>query len=191
ETDPLELAKTYYAAASIYMIREQEDKAADLLSKSEKILKKLLKADKKAAEPNALLSGVYGMQIALAPMKGMTLGMKSSNLLERALESAPDNPFVHLFKGNNLYYTPSMFGGDLAKSVEHFEKARQGFEAQDAKIYWAYLTTMAHLGQAHHKRKELDKAKTVYDDVLAVSPNFGWVKYSLSPSLEKDLKARK
>lgn len=76
------------------------------------------------AEAKALLSGCYGMSIALNPMKGMTLGPESARLVEQALAAAPDNPRVHYFAAMRLARTPPAWGGDPAKALEHARRAQ-------------------------------------------------------------------
>ena len=122
----LSMAKIYYAASTNYMANKKKDVAGELLKKSEELLTAILREDKKAAEANALLSGVYGLQIGLSPIKGMTLGSKSGRLLSKALKEAPDNAIVHHFRGSNLFYTPSMFGGDVDESKQILDATQIG-----------------------------------------------------------------
>lgn len=84
------------------------------------------------AEAKALLSGCYGMTIALNPMKGMTLGPESARLVAEALAAAPDNPRVHYFAAMRLARTPPAWGGDPAKALEHARRAQALAEAAPA-----------------------------------------------------------
>lgn len=84
------------------------------------------------AEAKAMLSGCYGMTIALNPMKGMTLGPESARLLGEALAAAPDNPRVHYFAAMRLARTPPAWGGDPVKALEHALRARSLAEAMPA-----------------------------------------------------------
>lgn len=77
-----------------------------------------------AAEAKALLSGCYGMTIALNPMKGMTLGPDSARLVAEALDAAPDNPRVHYFAAMRLARTPPAWGGDPMKALAHAQRAQ-------------------------------------------------------------------
>ena len=128
ETLQLLLAKGYYGAAGTAIGNQEEELASELLDKSIILTKQLLKNNDKSAEANALLSAVYGLQIGLSPIKGMLLGSKSSNAAQKGIDLAPDNAFTNYVKGTNLFYTPSMFGGDIKKSVEYLEKARSIYE---------------------------------------------------------------
>lgn len=77
-----------------------------------------------AAEAKALLSGCYGLTIALNPMKGMTLGPDSARLVAEALDAAPDNPRVHYFAAMRLARTPAAWGGDPVKALAHAKRAQ-------------------------------------------------------------------
>jgi hypothetical protein len=85
-----------------------------------------------AAEAKALLSGCYGLSIALNPMKGMSLGPESARLVAEALAAAPDNPRVHYFAAMRLARTPPAWGGDPAKALEHARRAQALAEATPA-----------------------------------------------------------
>ena len=56
------------------------------------------------AESYALLSSCYGQKIGMSPWKGMILGIKSGNAIDKAVELSPDNPRVWLIKAINTNY---------------------------------------------------------------------------------------
>ncbi len=184
----LQLAKGYYAAASTALGNQDEDLASELLDKAAIMTKAILKADKKSAEANSLLSAVYGLKIGLSPIKGMLLGSKSSSAAEKGVDLAPDNGFTNYIMGNNLFYTPAMFGGDIEKSITYLEKAQTIYEKAAAKN-WEYMSLLALLGQAYHRQKEYVKAKAVYKTALEIAPNFSYVKMYLLPRTKKAIRA--
>lgn len=183
----LKLAKTQYAAVGAYQKTGNTEGAQKMLDQAETLTKAYLKSNSKSAEANALLSGIYGMQIGLSPMKGMTLGAKSSNLLEKALKNDPDNAFANYQKGSSLYYTPRIWGGNVPKAIEHLHKAKALYEAAGVNNNWEYLAVLAILGQAYHYQEELKAAETIYQLALQTAPEFSWVKRQLLPALEKDM----
>lgn len=189
EAEQLLKAKGYYAAAGIAMGNRDEDLAGEMLDKAENATKALLKTNKKSPEANALLSSVYGMKIGLSPMKGMYLGGKSSGQAEKGVALAPDNGFTNYVMGNYLFYTPSMWGGDVKESITYLEKARGIYEQSAETENWEYMSVMALLGQAYHSEKQFDKAKEIYQIALKTAPNFGYVKMYLLPLTEKEIKA--
>lgn len=182
---PFQTAKAEYAAYAAYQFAHGEKAVKTLMDGAQKRLETYLKAQPDHAEAHALLAGIYGIQIGMSPMKGMTLGSKSSRHLERALELAPDNAFVNYLKGSNLYYTPSTWGGDVAESVVRLELAKSNYESCDPNHSWEYLATLALLGQAYHHQEQTDRAAATYRLALQTEPNFGWVKYELLPKVQR------
>lgn len=189
ESDLLLQAKGHYAAASTGMGNQDEDFAEEMLDKAEIATKALLKINQKSPEGNALLSSIYGLKIGLSPIKGMYLGGKSSSAAEKGVTLAPDNGFTNFVKGNYLFYTPSMFGGDVKESIDFLAKAKGIYEQANQTKTWEYMTVLALLGQAYHSEKQFNKAKEVYETALKTAPNFGYVKMYLLPRTEKALKA--
>lgn len=190
ESNQLVLAKGYYSAAGTALGNQNEDLAEEMLEKAEVLVEAILKEDKKSPEGNALLSSVYGMKIGLSPIKGMYLGSKSSKAAEKGVELAPDNGFTNFVIGNNLFYTPAMWGGDVEKGIEHLEKAKGIYEAAEQTKSWEYMSVLATLGQAYHSNEQYDAAKATYATALAIAPNFGYVKMYLLPRTEKANKSK-
>lgn len=183
----LQLAKAQYYATTSYLAKGNKEKAGDNLKEAETNLNTYLKANEKSGVAHALLSAIYGLQIGLSPMKGMTLGSKSSKHLDKALQYSPNDPFVLMLKGSNLYYTPAMWGGDSEEAINYLNKAKEAFEKQGNYCTIDWLNNMALLGQAYHYEEQLQDALSTYKTALNTSGNFGWVKYNLLPKLEKDM----
>jgi hypothetical protein len=72
---------------------------------------------------------IFQMQISIKPMqRGRVLGPKQQDLLEKARTINPENPRYYLLVGENLYYTPAMFGGDKKKAKEMFILSSEKFK---------------------------------------------------------------
>jgi hypothetical protein len=84
------------------------------------------------AEADALLSGCYGLSIAMNPAKGMSLGPASATLLETALKAAPNSPRVHYFAATRLFRTPAQWGGDKKAALEHVKTGQALIAKQSA-----------------------------------------------------------
>lgn len=188
DQDLLNLAMAQYASYSAYMAKKDKEGAQEVINKAETNTKIYLENNAKSPEANALLSGIYGMQIALSPMKGMSLGSRTGNLLDKALKNDPNSAFANYQQGSSLYYTPRMWGGDVPKSIDYLTKAKELYETQGTENEWNYLNVLSVLGQAYHYQEEYEKAKSTYDQALSIAPGFGWVKYNLMPKLEEDMK---
>jgi hypothetical protein len=113
-----------------------------------------------AAEAKALLSGCYGITIALNPMKGMTLGPDSARLVAEALAAAPDNPRVHYFAAMRLARTPPAWGGDPAQALDHAKRAMAlaAAASTDAVPSWG-AAEAAHLADELEAQAELPAAR--------------------------------
>jgi tetratricopeptide (TPR) repeat protein len=187
DTDLLALAKAQHASFTSFRIKKDTEGAQKIINVAQKNVEIYLKNNSKSAEANALLSGILGLQISLSPMKGMSLGSKSSSLADKAIKFDTMNAFANYQKGSSLYFTPRLWGGDVPQAIEHLEVAKRIYETQGIDNDWNYLNTLAILGQAYHYQEDLEKAKTSYDLALTTAPDFGWVKFNLLPKLEQDM----
>ncbi len=108
-----------YRIASAAFANGRRDDAGPALVACATTLSAILADATWGAEAKALLAGCYGMSIALNPMKGMSLGPQTAQLIAEALATAPDSPRAHLFAAQRLKNTPKDWGGDSAKAREH------------------------------------------------------------------------
>ena len=152
-------------------------------------LKTSIALKKDFAEAHALQSSLYGMKIALSPWKGMFLGPRSTDAMERAVKTDPENPRVLLLSGISALETPPMFGGSaeearelLLRSVDRFETYQPVSEVHPM---WGRYEAYAWLGQAAVELDDYDAAKSYYEKALEINPDGGWVRYQLLPALEK------
>jgi tetratricopeptide (TPR) repeat protein len=139
-------------------------------------------------ESHALRSGVLGMMIGSNPIRGMTLGPKSGEQMEKALELAPQNPRVWLTRGIGAFNTPSMFGGGLDKAEEYLKKSIELFakdRPQSPAPSWGLHEAYGWLGQIYQRQDKIDEARASYQRALAIEPNDLWVKDYLLPRLDK------
>lgn len=183
----LQLAYANYGLAGNCIGSGKKERGIQATVDGETAALSLLDDEKYGSEAHALLSGVYGLQIAFNPMKGMILGAKSDRYCEKAIKLDDENAFAYLQKGSSLYNTPKMFGGDVEKSIDEFQKAINLYEKQDFPLNPWKLEAMAWLGQAYANVGQYKNAKMVYDKVLAEAPDFGWVKSYLLPKVEAKL----
>ena len=79
------------------------------------------------SEVLALRANYYQAKLQDSPMMAPFYGPKAGNILKVALNEDPNNPRANLLMGQNLFYTPEMFGGGLEKAKPYLEKARELF----------------------------------------------------------------
>lgn len=138
-------------------------------------------------ETYALLSSVIGQQIN-GPLEAMTLGSKSGELMERALQLGPDNPRVWLLKGIGALHTPAAFGGGSSRAEEALRRAIELFDRDAPRLpapAWGKGEAWLWLGQVLEAEKRWDEARQAYEKALSFEPGNNWLKFVLLPNLDK------
>lgn len=169
------------------MVDQDEDLFDDHYKAAKENVETLIDTNYEAANAKAILSAIYGWEIAYSGYKGMFLGGKNSTNIEEATKLGPSSPLVWQIYASSKLFTPEMFGGDIDVAVKSYEKAVKLYDAQNAaeKSNWRYLDALAWLGQAYMSTNQKEKAKQTFEKALEVEPEFGWVKYNLLPSLNQ------
>ena len=189
--DPLLLyyrSLALYRIAGIYTGQKKNDEAKRALDEADALLEQAT-AKTPTADALALRSSVIGLMIGLSgnPMSGMTLGPKSTGLLDRAKELGPQNPRVWLVSGMSAMFTPKMFGGGTDKAEADLRKALTLFETDkpvSPAPSWGRADAYIWLGQALQQDNKKDEARAMYQKALEIQPKNGWVLYVLLPSLD-------
>jgi tetratricopeptide (TPR) repeat protein len=146
------------------------------------------------AESYALLSSVIGQQIGSNPIKGMTLGPRSNDAMDKAIELAPRNPRVWLVRGISAMFTPGMFGGGNDRAEEYLRRAISFFDGDQPQTpapSWGRAEAWGWLGQVLAREERFDDARAAYLKSLEIEPANGWVREQLLPALEKQAAKRK
>ena len=186
----------YYIALADFRIasllrssEENKDRTSEHLKAAVEHLKKATEIDPQAAEAYALLSSVYGQQVALSPLRSMLLGPKAGKAVQKAQQLAPDNPRVVLSAATSAFKTPKMFGGSKEKGLQGFQRAAELFAQEEPTDpihpVWGHREAYAWLGIAHQDLGELEQARSAFEKALEIDPDFGWVKYVLLPGLDE------
>jgi tetratricopeptide (TPR) repeat protein len=163
------------------------DAAANWVKRASQHTEALLDAQPEHAEAKALLAGIYGMRIALKPIKGMVLGPRSSRLLDQALELNPNCALAYYHRGTSAYNTPEQWGGSKEAALAAFQRAQQLYEKGNTQQNWEYLNALAWLGISYHALGQYQEAQEIYQQALETAPDFGWVKFVLLPQTEQAL----
>jgi len=181
KTNKYELVMAKYGLLNQTMSNKSEDVFNANLDSTIELLKELIESDSKWAEPRAILSSVYGLQMGYSPFKGMYLGGKSSQLIDKAMKLDRTSATVVKLYAGSKFFTPTLFGGDLQESIDKFEKSITLFEEGSLENDWLYLDAMAWLGMAYMKNEQKKKAVAVFEKAIAFEPEFNWVKMALLP----------
>jgi hypothetical protein len=128
---PTDWLPQYYQAygrlLTVFQGKEEGDTKDKYLDQAEASLAQARKLGGEESELLVLQAYIHQARLGISPM---TRSMKYSGLVNEALAQAkkinPANPRIYLVEGNNLYFTPKMFGGgaDVAKPVYEEAQAR-------------------------------------------------------------------
>ncbi|UOQ52556.1 hypothetical protein [Hymenobacter cellulosivorans] len=131
---PTDWLPQYYQAYGRLIISFQSKEDGDVkdkyLDQAEAALAQARKLGGDESELLVLQAYIHQSRLGISPM---ARSMKYSGMVRDALAQAkklnPANPRIYLVEGNNLYFTPKMFGGgpDVAKPV--FEEAQARYAA--------------------------------------------------------------
>jgi hypothetical protein len=155
-----------------------------MLEEAEAQLQRVLSTSPDDVESLALMSAVEGARIAHNPDLGMTLGMKSSMQIDRALRLAPSNPRVLVMSGMALFNTPPEYGGSIPDAETKLRAALAAFTKEPVSKpwpNWGRFDAHVWLGQARAHRGDKAGARTEYDAALAIAPQSDWVRLALLP----------
>ncbi|GAA4011259.1 hypothetical protein GCM10022408_24560 [Hymenobacter fastidiosus] len=131
---PTDWLPRYYQAYGHTIVcftsKEDGDVKDKYLDQAEAALAQARKLGGEESELLVLQAYVYQARLGISPM--IRSGKYSRMVIEvlgQAKALNPANPRIYLVQGNNLYFTPKMFGGgpEVAKPV--FEEARARFAA--------------------------------------------------------------
>lgn len=117
----------YYAAYATVMqsYAEQDVSLLDgILDKADEMISKAASLKPDHAEISNVQAMIMQGRMRVDMSRGMTLGPKSSELLQKAMQQQPlGSPRVTMNLAQNMYYTPEAFGGSKAKGLELMKKA--------------------------------------------------------------------
>ncbi len=123
----------YYAAQGYILMSFMEKeggKKDQLLDRAQQHLDQALKIQPNESELYALQGFLHQGRISVDAMnRGQQYAGFAMQALEKAKTLNPENPRVYYLIGQNLFYTPAMFGGGPAAALPLLTQAKQKFEA--------------------------------------------------------------
>lgn len=174
----------WYGYIGYCLGNDKEKEAEEYLESGWDYLDKLLEMPEAGAAPYAIKSGFYGFEMALARYKSLILGPKSVNALKEAAEIDSTNVHYLVEKGNQMYYMPSILGGDKAVALHHYkhaiEKMENG-ETQYHQHHWFYINTLITLGLSYEKTDQIEMARETYLKIRRIAPQFKWLNEDVWP----------
>ncbi|MGL4221955.1 MAG: hypothetical protein ACRCSS_15150 [Shewanella sp.] len=177
-TQDYEAAYANYRLAISANVMGQKTMAENALASAQASLETLTNSQADA-ESLALLSSVYGMQIALDSSKGATLGRKSAKAIASAEQLEPQNPRVALIKAIAAYNTPVMFGGSMQNAKTLASTAIERFAQTCDTICWGEAEAYTWRGLAKQELGDTQGAMEDWQQALQVEKDYGWAKFLL------------
>lgn len=159
---------------------------ADSQKLNEQFLQRLnqMKGQMEEAERLTYLSSYYAYSLTLNKVHAVSQGMKALKNSDLAVQTDSLNPLALALKGNVLFYSPSLVGGDKAKALIYLQKAEKQFRKQNlTKENWNYRALQLTIAQCYEKTGNKQKAIDYCKAVLKEEPNFSYIKKEYLPYL--------
>jgi len=180
----LELVNLYYGYIGHLLGKKQYDTAEDMIGRGEKLINQILKASPKNATAYAYKGSFLGFRMAISKFRTFALGRESIADINKAYRLDPQNIQAIIDKGNFLYYTPKLFGGDKEEALKFYLKGSLILEKNKDTIQnWVYLNLLTSIALAYDKTDNPRDAKLTYQKILRKEPNYKWVKEVLYPRI--------
>jgi tetratricopeptide (TPR) repeat protein len=162
-----------------YLIETPAAEKKVLLTDAVAQFEEVIKAEPKNAEAHALLASSLGSMIGLNPKLGMTLGRRSGDEMQNAIELEPNNPRVLLLAGVAAFYKPPEYGGGVEVAEPLLRRAASVFAQEPADRpwpNWGRFESHIFLGQLLEKLGKNADARTEFEAALALQPRSPWAR---------------
>lgn len=185
-SDLLNLIHCYYGSVSVLIDKKENQKAAENIKHAEALIDKVLKTNPNNAEALNYKGVFLSYHIAMNKIKATTLGKQSLALINKAYALAPNNTQILFDKGNALYYTPKMFGGDKKEALTFYQKAIKIIETRkETNQNWVYIQLLFQNARSNELINNMQAAEAGYKKALKAEPNFKLVRDKYYPEFLK------
>ena len=124
----LELINYYYGYIGYLIGKKQNDVAGNLIPKGEKLIHQVLLISPKNATALAFKGSFLGFRMGISKLKTFALSRESFADINRANTLDPQNIQALIDKGNLLYYSPGILGGDKEEALKYYLKGSRILE---------------------------------------------------------------
>ncbi|MCB0585374.1 MAG: hypothetical protein KDD06_08635 [Phaeodactylibacter sp.] len=129
------------------------------VSKAQESLDKAMAIEEENSEIWALQGLIFQGRIWEDPQaRGAEFSMKSHQALDKAISIGPENPRAYYLKGQNVFFTPSFYGGGPEAALPLLEKAENLFETSGSgnalEPNWGRETNRELLNRARAAKSE-------------------------------------
>lgn len=181
----LELINVYYGYIGHLIGKKQFDSAEIMIARGEKLIVQVLKASPNNATAYAYKGSFLGFRMGISKFKTFTLGRESLYDINKAYALDPENIQALIDKGNILYYSPGIFGGNKEEALKYYLKGSRLLEKNNnTDQNWVYLNLLTTIALAFDKTERHKEAMLICEKILRKEPNYRWVKDVLYPRLQ-------
>lgn len=186
----LELLNYQYGYIAWCIGNKKSETAEIYIELGEKNIQMLEKTNSYASFVNSYKSAFYGYKIGLNLFKAPIIGPKSVECAKLAIKQNVNNPFGYIQYANSQFYMPAVFGGSKKLALDYYIMAKKLMEQNQIEAIedWNYLSVLSMIARTYTELKEFIQAKTYYEKILKIEPNFLWVKNELYPELLNKIK---
>ncbi|PKP11646.1 MAG: hypothetical protein CVU09_02100 [Bacteroidetes bacterium HGW-Bacteroidetes-4] len=174
-----ELVLATYGLVGYYLGKEQKELAAKSLQSGTHYLN-ILAGNKPNNQTYQALKGAFiGFELGLNPWKAPFIGPESQTTINNAIKKAPNNPQTNFEYANLLFWSPKWVGGDKQKALIYYRKTIVLLEQEQKTHQWYYLWAYTAYANALKTLGRSDDAQKVYQQIVAIEPEYQWVKEEL------------
>lgn len=168
----LDLAKINAYLLDVYEMRKDKKAAVAAVDRAIDAVQHAIQLNDKSSNAHSLLADLFGRRIPLgtAMFTGPKFGPRVKEENAKAMALDDKNPAVWASLGRQYLMAPKMFGGDVAKAVESFQKSLALDSSQDETWVW--------LAKAFEKQGDKTKARDAIQHASSLNPNSPWVKFN-------------
>jgi len=180
----LELINYYYGYIGYLIGKKQNDVAGSMIIKGEKLIHQVLLASPKNVTALSFKGSFLGFRMGINKYKSFGLSRESFADINRAYSMDPQNVQAIIDKGNILFYSPGIFGGDKEEALKYYLKGSRMLEKnRDTDQNWVYLNLLTVIAMAYEKTNQPEQAKQICEKLLHKEPNYRWIKDVYYPKL--------
>src|SRR3984893_3795219 len=170
----LDLARVQEYFLDVYEMRKDKKAAGEAIDKAIDAAQRSIQLNDKSGDAHSLLADLYGRKISLgnAMFAGPKFGPKVKEENAKAMALDDNNPRVWASQGRQYLMAPKMFGGDVVKALESFQKSLAIDSLQDETWVW--------LAKAIQKQGNKAKALQAVQRSLQLNPESPFAKATAS-----------
>ncbi|HWZ98092.1 MAG TPA: tetratricopeptide repeat protein [Candidatus Dormibacteraeota bacterium] len=164
-----EQARVQLYLSDVFDLRKDKKQAAAATDRGIDTALHSLQMNEKSADTHALLADLYAHRVGYGGMfAGPKYGPKINDEVVKGIALDDKNPRVLASQGRRFLMAPKMFGGDVTKAIETFQKSLE-LDGSQAET-WSWLA------RAYKKQGDSAKANQAMQKAMQLEPQNPMVK---------------